>query len=255
MLRRRLTLLLIVMLFAVGCSPAKAPAALPPQDATVPAAPATSAPPTLAPIQATGAPAPTSATAAATVAQPATVTPDSTEAATALPRITRAIPTGLPAGQAEKLSSLQRSYVTMVLLESSMAMLDDIAAQMQAKTIDEVQGQGYLLGIGAILSALEEMVGQPAPDANLTDVWASAQEAHSAAQQVLTDWSQAKLVPAEVPERLKGPRQTLDGALKQAEQAMAQYNVTPEQLKQWREETVAQLAGFRMQMGATPPKS
>ena len=141
----------------------------------------------------------------------------------------------------------------MVLLESSMAMLEELAASMEAKELDEAQAQGVLLGIDALLEASGEMLAQPVPDLKFGAAWSGAQEAHRLVQPVLTEWTEAKIQPAEVPTRLQAAKPSLNDALAQAEQTMAQeYGITSEQLKQWREETVAQQATLRLLLGSTP---
>lgn len=165
-----------------------------------------------------------------------TLTPSTTPTHTPTETAT-AQPTSIvrPTVEPELAESAGRGYVVLVLLDGSAATLEE------AVESDDM-GFGALLAIGVILTSVDELLSEPAPVAVLEPARDEARIALPLLRGVVKSWFDEQIAAKDVLEQLRPVRRQIDRALQTAEKAMAEeYGIIQDDLRQLREETIAEL--------------
>lgn len=184
-------------------------------------------------------------TATQPAAAPTTAPTNTSPPATATPQ-----PAATPTLTSEQLEGVQASYMTLVLLEGGVVMLEETAQQIQSGAIGGVEGWGDLIAIGAVLSAVEEELNQPPPITVLQPAWEEARIAFPLVRDVAKRWLDEEITATEVKGELGPAQQRVSHTLDLAEEALAQaFGGDREELRQWRQEAMTEL---RVALASTP---
>ena len=240
----RIMILLLVALLLAACSQV-APSAEP-----VSAPPATDSPV----LQVS--PAPTD-THVPTVAPAPSDTPRPTE--TSVPTVTSEPiptdtprPTGTPTPTVDPASmdALQRGYAALLLLESSIGGIDELAAHLREGKIEGLDSGGDLMVLEAVLGAISDLVEAPPPSEALAPAWAEAQLAVRIATEVAGKWLDDEITSEEAISMLQPAAVHADKALDLAGlQLTKEYGITEDQMLEARQTAEAE---FRAIFAETP---
>ena len=205
--------------------------------------PATPTPPeTAAP---TNTPPPPTTTAAPTATATATATPT----ATPIPTET-ATPSPVPTVDPATLSDLQRGYIALVMLESTVAGIDELARKLQAGEVDSFTAGLTLLVLSSILGEVKKLLDQDPPVRSLSSAWTAAREAMDELAPILADWFDKKTTSVEVVNLLPPVMEHFKRAVDLADRQIArEYSVSRADLDKLREEAKA---NFRAMVEGTP---
>lgn len=152
----------------------------------------------------------------------ATNTPIST-----VPPTETAAPTIDPA----TLDDLQRGYMALLLLESSLGALDELAVQLQAGTVDGLEAMGVLIASAAILGQVKELVDAEPITRSLGPAWVEARQAAELAGDIVRRWFDDEVTSEDVPGLLGPAAEHADKALQLAGRQMTkEYGVTEPEL-------------------------
>jgi len=142
----------------------------------------------------------------------------------------------------ELVDSIRDGYVALFLLEASAVMLEEMADEIESGNMDEWEGFGALLLIAAMVSTVDEVLGEPPPSDVLQLAWKEGQIALPLLQDVMKRWADKEITSKDISGELRPVRSHIDRAFQAAEATVAdQFGIAPSQLRQWREEAMAEL--------------
>lgn len=179
------------------------------------------------------------------------------------PAPSAAVPTGAPATvmspTAEPTATaarpafdedVRRGYMALVLLQGSVVAIDDLAARAQSGEATGFTALGQLIGVGAILQAVDEALAEDAPAPALETAWADARAIVPDLRALLGRWSDQQLTAAEVPAELSPIAERVEQVLAAAERDLSgAYAIDEAELRRMREQAMVDL---RERLRATP---
>ena len=189
------------------------------------------------------------ATPTATPVPTPTMTPTATVTATLSPTATAsATPTATVNPNA--LTDLEREYMALLMVESCIDELDQLAARIQAGNTDDREATGALIGLVFVLNSILKGVDGSSLVGGLEPAWAEAQGAVELAGGVMSMWINGEITPVEFTKLLKPAAEQAANALEMAGREMtAELGVTENEMVELRE-TVE--ASFRASPQVTP---
>jgi len=198
----------------------------------------------VAPAGATASPEPEGprpATATPTAAATATRTPTPSLTPTATPTATPT-PTPLPE---ELVEAILGAYRRMVLIEANAELLAETAARIKAGELTGLEQVDVLLGLAALIEAIQASLAGYRPPAALRDVWDDMTAVHEQTIDIMWRWVVEEISSAEVLAELEPALALAAGSLAQAEEALATtYGLDAALLAEQRREALEVVGGY-----------
>lgn len=133
------------------------------------------------------------------------------------------------------LTELQRGYMILVFLESTTAVVDELAAKLRAEEIDSLEAGLTLWVLAAIVGPVKEALEGDPPVKKLERAWAEGEQAVVILASIFADWFDQKITSEDIPGRIALVNEHIDRALDLAgKQMIKEYGVTKAQLDEAR---------------------
>jgi hypothetical protein len=153
------------------------------------------------------------------------------------------VPTSTPTTISDSLKEqIVQNYTAMVLIQTNANMLMEVAERIDKGELEGFESFGYVLGLAAMVGAIEEVLPEIEIATGLEDYWSESIKVHDSTKDILARWIEEEIDSRIVMEELEIPLERIDEIMTNLEEFLGlAYQFEASELTTMREEIVAEM--------------